>query len=145
MMDQSRMATPPAPQPPYLRRLRVVSAVFCLLSALGVIAIEPIRQMSIYAVSLVVFAMLGAVVTVPLYWFFRRRVEAAYWTPAREVAHIDGVVRAFDERRGKGMGVAQARVILDHRRDAPLGVFTRIWNATATLRGYRPGKWWTPR
>ena len=31
MMDHSRMATPPAPQPRYLRRLRIASAALCLL------------------------------------------------------------------------------------------------------------------
>jgi hypothetical protein len=111
MMDQSRMATPPAPQPRCLRRLRVASAVLCLASAIGVLGIEPIRQFSIYAVALVAIAMLGAVVTASLYWILRRRVEVAYWTPAREAARIDGVVRAIYLRRGKREGAKEVAPI----------------------------------
>ena len=138
MIDHSRMATPPAPQPPYLRRLRVASAVLCLVTALGVAAIEPIRQFSIYAVAVVALAMLAAIVTVPLYWFLRRRVERAYWTPGREAAHIDGVVRSIDLRRRGG-------IVLDRRAGAPAGVFTRMWRALSQVRGTRGAKWWTPR
>ena len=139
MMDHSRMATPPAPQPRYLRRLRIVSAALCLASALGVLGIEPIRQFSIYAVALVALAMLGAIVTVALYWILRRRVEAAYWTPAREATHIDRVVRGIDLRRRQGRG----RIILDRRRIEPVGVFTQLWNAAVRLGRRAP--WWTPR
>jgi len=139
MMDHSRMATPPAPQPRYLRRLRIVSAALCLASALGVLGIEPIRQFSIYAVALVALVMLGAVVTVTLYWILRRRVEAAYWTPSREAAHIDGVVRGIDLRRRQGAG----GIILDRRRIQHVGVFTQLWNATVRLGRRAP--WWTPR
>ena len=139
MMDHSRMATPPAPQPRYLRRLRIVSAALCLASALGVLGIEPIRQFSIYAVALVALAMLGAIVTVALYWILRRRVEAAYWTPAREATHIDGVVRGIDLRRRQGAG----RIILDRRSAEPVGVFSQLWNAAARLGRRAP--WWTPR
>lgn len=147
MIDQSRVATPPAPQPPYLRRLRVASATLCLVTALGVAGIEPIRQFSIYAVGIVAAAMLGSIVTVLLYWFFRRRVEAAYWTPAREAAHIDDVVRGIDRIRAEGrgpVGASRNRIILD-RRAAPQGVFTRLWAATVRLRGGHNAKWWTPR
>ena len=139
MMDHSRMATPPAPQPRYLRCLRIVSAALCLASALGVLGIEPIRQFSIYAVALVALVMLGAVVTVTLYWILRRRVEAAYWTPSREAAHIDGVVRGIDLRRRQGAG----GIILDRRRIQHVGVFTQLWNATVRLGRRAP--WWTPR
>jgi len=139
MMDHSRMATPPAPQPRWLRRLRIVSAALCLASALGVLGIEPIRQFSIYAVALVALVMLGAVVTVTLYWILRRRVEAAYWTPSREAAHIDGVVRGIDLRRRQGAG----GIILDRRRIQHVGVFTQLWNATVRLGRRAP--WWTPR
>jgi|GEM_PF-5436528 len=139
MLDHSRMATPPAPQPLYLRRLRIVSAALCLASALGVLGIEPIRQFSIYAVALVALAMLGAIVMVALYWILRRRVEAAYWTPAREATHIDRVVRGIDLRRRQGRG----RIILDRRRIEPVGVFTQLWNATVRLG--RRASWWTPR
>ena len=139
MMDHSRMATPPAPQPRYLRRLRIVSAALCLASALGVLGIEPIRQFSIYAVALVALVMLGAVVTVTLYWILRRRVEAAYWTPSREAAHIDGVVRGIELRRRQGAG----GIILDRRRIQHVGVFTQLWNATVRLGRRAP--WWTPR
>ena len=139
MMDHSRMATPPAPQPRYLRRLRIVSAALCLASALGVLGIEPIRQFSIYAVALVALAMLGAIVTVALYWILRRRVEEAYWTPAREATHIDRVVRGIDLRRRQGRG----RIILDRRRIEPVGVFTQLWNAAVRLG--RRASWWTPR
>jgi len=139
MMDHSRMATPPAPQPRYLRRLRIASAALCLLSALCVIFIEPIRQFSIYAVALVALTMLGATVTVALYWILRRRVEAAYWTPAREATHIDRVVRGIDLRRRQGRG----RIILDRRRIEPVGVFTQLWNAAVRLGRRAP--WWTPR
>ena len=139
MMDHSRMATPPAPQPRHLRRLRIVSAALCLASALGVLGIEPIRQFSIYAVALVALVMLGAVVTVTLYWILRRRVEAAYWTPSREAAHIDGVVRGIDLRRRQGAG----GIILDRRRIQHVGVFTQLWNATVRLGRRAP--WWTPR
>ena len=138
MMDHSRMATPPAPQPRYLRRLRIGSAALCLLSALSVIFIEPIRQVSIYAVALVALTMLAAVVSVALYWILRRRVEAAYWTLSREAAHIDGVVRGIDLRRRQGAG----GIILDRRRIEPVGVFTQLWNATVRLGRRAP--WWTP-
>ena len=139
MLEHSRMATTPAPQPLYLRRLRIVSAALCLASALGVLGIEPIRQFSIYAVALVALVMLGAVVTVTLYWILRRRVEAAYWTPSREAAHIDGVVRGIDLRRRQGAG----GIILDRRRIQHVGVFTQLWNATVRLGRRAP--WWTPR
>ena len=139
MMDHSRMATPPAPQPRYLRRLRIVSAALCLASALGVLGIEPIRQFSIYAVALVALAMLGAIVTVALYWILRRRVEKSYWTPALEATHIDHVVRGIDLRRRQGRG----RIILDRRRIEPVGVFTQLWNAAVRLG--RRASWWTPR
>ena len=139
MMDHSRMATPPAPQPRYLRRLRIASAALCLLSALSVIFIEPIRQFSIYAVALVALTMLAAVISVALYWIMRRRVEAAYWTPAREATHIDRVVRGIDLRRRQGAG----GIILDRRRIQHVGVFTQLWNATVRLGRRAP--WWTPR
>ena len=139
MMDHSRMATPPAPQPLYLRRLRIVSAALCLASALGVLGIEPIRQFSIYAVALVALAMLGAIVTVALYWIMRRRVEAAYWTPAREATHIDRVVRGIDLRRRE----SRVSIILDRRAVGPVGVFTQLWNAAVRLGRRAP--WWTPR
>ena len=140
MMDHSRKATPPAPQPRWLCRLRFVSAALCLASALGVLGIEPIRQLSIYAVALVALAMLGAAVTVPVYWILRRRVEAAYWTPAREAAHIDGVVRGIDLRRRHSAG----GIVLDRRRVEPVGVFTQLWSGAVRL-GRRAPKWWTPR
>ncbi|QYE37193.1 hypothetical protein KZX46_21385 (plasmid) [Polymorphobacter sp. PAMC 29334] len=139
MIDHSRMATPPAPQPPYLRRLRIVSAALCVASALGVIGIEPIRQLSIYAVALVALAMLGAIVTVALYWVLRRRVEAAYWTPAREAAHIDGVVRGIDLRRRQGRG----GIVLDRRTAEPVGVFTQLWRSAVSLGRRAAG--WMPR
>jgi len=139
MMDHSRMATPPAPQPRYLRRLRIVSAALCLASALGILGIEPIRQFSIYAVALVALAMLGAVVTVALYWILCRRVEAAYWTPAREATHIDRVVRGIDLRRRE----SRVSIILDRRAVEPVGVFTQLWNGAVRLGRRAP--WWTPR
>ncbi|UAJ12390.1 hypothetical protein [Polymorphobacter megasporae] len=149
MIDQSRMATPPAPQPPYLRRLRLASATLCLVTALGVAGIEPIRQFSIYAVGVVAVSMIGAIVTVLLYWVLCRRVEAAYWTPAREAAHIDSVVRGIDLRRAEGRGrPASGRrdvIVLDRRAAAPEGVFTRLWAATVRLRRGHSAKWWTPR
>ena len=138
MLDHSRMATPPAPQPLYLRRLRIATVALCLLSALSVIFIEPIRQFSIYAVALVALTMLAAVISVALYWIMRRRVEAAYWTPAREATHIDRVVRGIDLRRRQGRG----RIILDRRRIEPAGVFTQLWNAAVRLGRRAP---WTPR
>ena len=138
MLDHSRMATPPAPQPLYLRRLRIATVALCLLSALSVIFIEPIRQVSIYAVALVALTMLAAMISVALYWILRRRVEAAYWTPAREATHIDRVVRGIDLRRRQGRG----RIILDRRRIEPVGVFTQLWNAAVRLGRHAP---WTPR
>ena len=140
MMDQSRMATPPAPQARWLRRLRIVSAALCLLSALSVIFIEPIRQFSIYAVALVAVTMLAAMISVALYWILRRRVEAAYWTPAREAAHIDRVVRGIDVRRRQRRGW----IIRDRRAVEPVGVFTQLWSGAVRL-GRRAPKWWTPR
>ena len=77
-------------------------------------------------------------ISVALYWILRRRVEAAYWTPAREATHIDRVVRGIDLRRRQGRG----RIILDRRRIEPVGVFTQLWNAAVRLGRHAP---WTPR
>ena len=113
MMDRGRMATPPAPQPASLRRLRRASVVLLLLSALSVALIDAIRRVSIYAVAPVPFIMLGAIVTAVLYWVRRNRLEASYWTPIRQGAHIDAAVRSIHDER---VARAAAKPIKPRRR-----------------------------
>ena len=88
MIDMARMVPPPAPQPRGLRRLRIVSAVLLLLSALSVALIDVVRAISIYLVAAVPVVMFAAIVSAALYWYRRDRLEKSWWTDARYAAHI---------------------------------------------------------
>ena len=129
MMDRSRMATPSAPQPRSLRRLRLLSAMLLLLSALSVALIDVIRSISIYAVAPVPFIMCAAIVTAGLYWYRRQRLEKAYWTPAREGAHIDAAVETI---HAKYSARAASKLIVDAKVGGD-----RLPGA-ATLRRFMP-------
>lgn len=98
MMDLAGMVPPPAPQPPGLRRLRIVGAVLLLLSALSVLLIDVIKAISIYAVAVVVAVMIAAIVVTTIYWIKRSRLEKAYWTDERYNIHVAG---AADRLRAK--------------------------------------------
>jgi len=101
MIDMARMQPPPAPQPPSLKRLRMISIVLLPLSALAVALIDVIRGVSIYAVAPVPFLLLAAVVSAALYWYRRAQLEKSYWTPARQDAHLADAVRAINDKSAR--------------------------------------------
>lgn len=145
MIDRRRMATPPAPQPRSLRRLRVISAILLLLSALCVALIDVIRGISIYAVAPMPLIMLAAIVSAALYWVRKARLERSYWTPARERAHVDAAARSGDDERAKR---ATAKLIADSNAggDLSAAAVPRV-DARRAATGFatRRRRFWWPR
>jgi len=99
-MALSRLAPPPAPESPQLRRHRFLAAALMLISAFLVAFVTPIT--AIWKPVILLYPLIIVAAFVSCFLFFRRRArwQDEYWTEERRIQHYMKVAQAESRKRG---------------------------------------------